>query len=167
MAAPPSYDTAVNHPGGMPPPVAPGAYAPHPGAPYGAPPPPPPGAVYPPGQMYPGAVPPPPGQQKMMPPPPPGYQPVTQVVGGAPVVLVQPGVQGFRPVQTMCPFCQQQVMTRVRYEPGGLTWLAAGGIALMGCWLGCCLIPLCIDECKDAVHECPNCNKIIATKQRI
>merc|ERR1712002_358114 len=168
---PPAYNEAVPPPGTAYPP--PGAAYPPPAAAY-----PPPGAAYPPPPpgSYPaqqgGAYPPPPpgvyvaqpgyGQQKGV--PPPGYQ---QVAGGQTVVVIQSQIQSYQPVQTTCPFCQQTIMTRVRYESGGLTWLAAGGIALMGCWLGCCLIPFCIDEAKDAIHECPSCNKIIAKKSRL
>lgn len=163
---PPSYNQAVGPP-------PPGAAYPPPGPAYQPVPPPPPGSYT--GQPVGGAYPPPPppgpytaqpgyGQQKGMPPPPPGY--LQQGPGGT-TVIVQSGIQSYHPVQTQCMYCQQMIMTRVRYETGGLTWLAVGGLAIMGCWLGCCLIPLCIDEAKDAVHECPNCNKIIATKPRL
>lgn len=168
---PPSYSQAVPAGTAYPPPGA--AYPPQ-GTAY---PPPPPGAypanpagAYPPQPAGPYTAQPGYGQQKGMPPPAPGY-PQLGVQGPGPggptIIMVQPGINSFQPVQTNCPFCQQLIQTRVRYETGGLTWLAVGGLALMGCWGGCCLIPLCIDEAKDAVHECPACNKIIATKQRL
>lgn len=37
------------------------------------------------------------------------------------------------------------------------TWTAAGGLALAGCVLGCCLLPFAWDTCKDATHTCPEC----------
>ena len=44
-------------------------------------------------------------------------------------------------------------MTEATYRPGLLTWLIAGGVCLVGCWLGCCLIPFCIDGVQDVEHR--------------
>ena len=52
------------------------------------------------------------------------------------------------PTRCKCPNCRQEVVSRVDYEPGGLTWLISGILCLFGCWLGCCLIPFCVDDCK-------------------
>ncbi|XP_055336464.1 lipopolysaccharide-induced tumor necrosis factor-alpha factor homolog [Paramacrobiotus metropolitanus] len=71
------------------------------------------------------------------------------------------------PVMMTCPHCSQQIQTRVVYESGALTWLLVGGSLLIGCWLGCCLIPTCIDACKDAVHTCPNCKNFIGKYKRL
>ena len=93
---------------------------------------------------------------------------------------------GRNPVRTICPHCGKtvsnttvvlyyvmkitfpmkpfKVMTEVSYKSGAVTWLSCGGCAILGCCLGCCLIPFCIDDLKDAVHTCPNCKKIITTK---
>jgi lipopolysaccharide-induced tumor necrosis factor-alpha factor len=171
---PPSYESTMN-PQGAPMPSPPGQVPMYANAPY----PPPPGAgAYPPPPGT-GAYPPPPpgaapyGQQKNFPPPPPGYQhgqqgvPTVSGQAGQVIVVQQTAIHSFQPVLTHCPYCQQQVTTRVEYDNGMLTWLAAAGIAIMGCWLGCCLIPLCVDECKDAIHTCPACSKIIARKNRI
>jgi len=57
-----------------------------------------------------------------------------------------------------CPSCSANVNTKVRSTPGVVAWLSGFLIALFGCWLGCCLIPCCIDECMDSHHYCPNCN---------
>jgi len=156
--APPAY------PGGPPPqygapPMAPGAYQPGMAPPPGAYPP-PPGGAYP--QPPPGAY---------APPPPGAYPPPGQAVAVAPAanvtVVVQAPQLGFYPATVTCPHCQKTVQTRVQYESGGLTWLAIGGLCLFGCWAGCCLIPCCINECKDAIHHCTSCNKIIGTKRRL
>lgn len=32
---------------------------------------------------------------------------------------------------------------------------------------GCCLIPFCIDGCKDTIHTCPNCGQIIVRRNRL
>ena len=47
-------------------------------------------------------------------------------------VVVQQPQLGFYPTTVRCPHCQQSVQTNVRYDSGGLTWLAIGGLLLMG-----------------------------------
>ena len=90
-------------------------------------------------------------------PGPPGYE--TKQIGGYPVqpgygYPVQPVVQGQtqgttiihtqptqllvgmkffeNPVAMTCPYCQASIVTATTYEPGSLTWIACGGVALMG-----------------------------------
>ncbi|XP_020377021.1 lipopolysaccharide-induced tumor necrosis factor-alpha factor homolog [Rhincodon typus] len=82
-------------------------------------------------------------------------------------VYVQPRQLGFQPTQTTCASCNQLVLTRVVYSPGALTWLSCGGLFLVGCWLGCCLIPFCIDGLKDVEHFCPNCGANIGACRRL
>ena len=66
-----------------------------------------------------------------------------QPVYGVPVFIA-----GDYPVQCTCPHCKQTVVTRIEKQSGLLTWLLIGILLLIGCWLGCCLIPLCVDGCK-------------------
>ncbi|XP_052791283.1 LITAF domain-containing protein-like isoform X2 [Mya arenaria] len=141
------------------------------------------------------AAPPPyPGNEKGMPPPPnpaypqqqgpaaypqqqqgyPGGQYGQQQYGqqGTTVVVSQPAytvVQHFResPVRIKCQFCQADVVTSTFYETGTLTWVACFVIAIVGCWIGCCLIPFCMDACKDVVHQCPNCNQQVGRYNRM
>ncbi|XP_066305154.1 lipopolysaccharide-induced tumor necrosis factor-alpha factor homolog isoform X2 [Branchiostoma lanceolatum] len=181
-------------PGAYPPGQQPGTYPPQqqPGA-YPPPQPGQPGA-YPPGPQQPGpgqpvvymTQPPGPVQYPAQPhlatypqPPPGGYTPQGPGQPPAPpgttVIVSQPGVivtspQSFRtgyPVTCVCPTCHQTVQTRVDSEVGLITWLAMGGLFLVGCWAGCCLIPLCIDELKDARHSCPNCSTHLGTYDRV
>ncbi|CAH1246386.1 LITAF [Branchiostoma lanceolatum] len=156
-------------PGAYPPGQQPGAYPPQqqPGA-YPPPQPGQPGA-YPPGPQQPGYPQPPPGgytpQGPGQPPAPPG---TTVIVSQPGVIVTSP--QSFRtgyPVTCVCPTCHQTVQTRVDSEVGLITWLAMGGLFLVGCWAGCCLIPLCIDELKDARHSCPNCSTHLGTYDRV
>ncbi|PAA92246.1 hypothetical protein BOX15_Mlig024054g1, partial [Macrostomum lignano] len=130
---------------------------------------PPQGGSYPPqGQQYPVSS----GYQAQ-----PGYPPTSYAPGGgyAPVVTAQPTTvvvmtnQNFRdvPVNTVCQFCNQQIITCIRFQDGLLTYLACVGICLIGCDLGCCLIPFCLDSCKDVVHTCPNCNHKLGKFSRV
>ncbi|KAK2185134.1 hypothetical protein NP493_245g00003 [Ridgeia piscesae] len=78
-------------------------------------------------------------------------------------------VQEFRntPVQTVCPFCQATIITAIEYNVGCLTWLLAVVIVIVGCPLGCCLVPFFMDGCKDVVHTCPNCHQQISRWGRL
>ncbi|XP_035671635.1 lipopolysaccharide-induced tumor necrosis factor-alpha factor homolog [Branchiostoma floridae] len=111
-----------------------------------------------------------PGQVPMdynQPPPPPPPMGTTVVVSqpGAIVVAGQRQFTSHEPVQVTCSTCQQLVQTRVDYEIGLMTWVAMGGLCLIGCDLGCCLIPLCVKQLKDARHSCPNCNTHLGSHQ--
>ncbi|KAK7507192.1 hypothetical protein BaRGS_00001127 [Batillaria attramentaria] len=97
----------------------------------------------------------------------PGYQ-----SGQTTVVVTQPAltmVQTFResPVHTRCPHCQAEIMTATHYETGTFTWIICLILCLVGCDLGCCLIPFCVDGCKDVIHSCPNCRQQVARWSRM
>lgn len=145
---PPPYQA-----GGYPPPAQP-AYPQQPG--------------YPPQQGY------PPPQAGY--PPPQGYAPpvgahathqTTTIIQQPTAVVVGSAVYGESPVSMMCPYCNATIVTSVTYNPGTLTWLACGGLILVGCWAGCCLIPFCIDGMQDAVHSCPNCRRQLGAYRRM
>ena len=94
------------------------------------------------------------------PPPPP-------VITYAPTATyIQPlgGFLSHAPQALQCPTCRQQIITVVRYEPGGGTWLIALIIFLFGGFLGCCLIPFCVTSMQDAVHTCPSCRALIGRR---
>eukprot|EP01115_Flamella_aegyptia_P008861 TRINITY_DN37091_c0_g1_i1.p1 TRINITY_DN37091_c0_g1~~TRINITY_DN37091_c0_g1_i1.p1 ORF type:complete len:161 (-),score=37.55 TRINITY_DN37091_c0_g1_i1:154-579(-) len=74
---------------------------------------------------------------------------------------------GETPQRHYCQFCGNHVVTEVRYETGTLTWIAAGGLVLLGCIFGCCLIPFCVDSMKDPVHVCPACHNVVGRKNRV
>ena len=120
-----------------------------------------------------GGPPPPPQYGQPNPPypgypqgPPQGYpgQPQMQQPTTANVIYVQSHEMRFNkyPAQIQCPSCHNAVTTQVTPVNGLLTWLACGGACLFGCWLGCCLIPFCIDDLKDFEHRCPNCHSVVS-----
>ncbi|KAI2808813.1 hypothetical protein BLOT_006761 [Blomia tropicalis] len=94
---------------------------------------------------------------------------ITFGIAAAPVTATVIVRQGFGPypMQVTCSNCNASVMTETSASPGLLTWLLSGTLLLVGCWLGCCLIPCCIPECQDIEHRCPNCKIQIGTYRRL
>ncbi|XP_062581068.1 LITAF domain-containing protein-like [Saccostrea cucullata] len=108
------------------------------------------------------------------PPPPPGYSQPPPAYGHqqqTTVVMAGHPVMGhiFREtsVPMQCPYCRANITTSTSYETGTLTWIICGVLILFGLWLGCCLIPFCIDGCKDVIHTCPNCNQVVGKYNRM
>mmetsp|Transcript_29552 Transcript_29552/g.41570 ORF Transcript_29552/g.41570 Transcript_29552/m.41570 type:complete len:129 (+) Transcript_29552:109-495(+) len=91
------------------------------------------------------------------------------IVDDRQALLQQPQqmIWGELPQRCICQFCGKQIVSSVTYEAGTLTWLVAGGLCLVGCFLGCCLIPFAVDSMKDPVHVCPHCHHQIGKKSRI
>lgn len=90
-------------------------------------------------QPGPPAYPGPPGYETKQPvayPQQPGY-PVqghhqTTVIQTQPTHVIV-GMRFFEnPVAMTCPYCQASIVTATTYEPGTLTWIACGGVAMMG-----------------------------------
>lgn len=48
----------------------------------------------------------------------------------------------------ICPYCHQSIITRTKKSNGVIVWLASAGICLLGCMIGCCLIPFFLDGLK-------------------
>ncbi|KAK1876904.1 Cell death-inducing p53-target protein 1 [Dissostichus eleginoides] len=71
------------------------------------------------------------------------------------------------PVQTVCPHCQQAIVTRISHDVGLMNTLFCLFCFFVGCDLGCCLIPCLIDDLKDVTHTCPYCKGYIYTFKRI
>eukprot|EP00178_Gracilaria_changii_P010259 TRINITY_DN29892_c0_g1_i1.p1 TRINITY_DN29892_c0_g1~~TRINITY_DN29892_c0_g1_i1.p1 ORF type:complete len:144 (-),score=6.57 TRINITY_DN29892_c0_g1_i1:103-471(-) len=65
------------------------------------------------------------------------------------------------PARVQCQICGTEQVTIVEKRNGLLTWGSAAALCLFGLSLGCCLIPFCLDECKDTVHICSNCHREI------
>ncbi|XP_069501683.1 lipopolysaccharide-induced tumor necrosis factor-alpha factor homolog isoform X2 [Ambystoma mexicanum] len=94
-------------------------------------------------------------------PPQRGYQ-----NPGGPAVMIG-NMSRETPMRTTCPACQQPIVTSISYTSGAMAWLLCILLALLGCILGCCLIPFFVDSCKDVNHYCPSCNHLVAKHKRL
>lgn len=128
---------------------------------------------------------------KTGPPPPPyeptPYPPPSYTPAGVPTMGGVPPASPFTPAEaytsgptivttivplgpgsthTICPQCHAEIDTTTKTEPGMIAYISGVVIALMGCWLGCCLIPCCIDECMDVHHSCPSCKSYLGRYRR-
>ncbi|XP_030068564.1 cell death-inducing p53-target protein 1 [Microcaecilia unicolor] len=102
-------------------------------------------------------------------PSPSGHTATVFVPSGAAttVTVLQGEIFQGTPVQTVCPHCQQAVITRTSHEIGLMNLLLCCFCCAVGCDLGCCLIPCVMDEFKDVMHSCPNCKAYIYTYKRM
>ncbi|XP_069427570.1 lITAF domain-containing protein [Ovis canadensis] len=71
------------------------------------------------------------------------------------------------PVQFTCPYCMNRIITVTTPVPGVLTWLLCTGIFVAGCFLGCCLVPFCVDSLMDVRHTCPVCRQELFLYKRL
>ncbi|KAL5018827.1 hypothetical protein ScPMuIL_004549 [Solemya velum] len=118
----------------------------------------------------PGPLPGPPPGPPAGPPPAYGFnnlygQHSTTIVQQPVVTLVQRFTA--TPVHTVCPTCRSSIVTSTEYEVGTFAWIAAAIIFFLGFWLFCCLIPFCLNDCKDVVHTCPSCHAHIGRYNRL
>lgn len=67
------------------------------------------------------------------------------------------------PAPVDCPICHNREMTRVDYQSGGYTHVAAALLCFVFC-LGC--IPYLITSLKDVVHKCGHCGATLAIWHR-
>ena len=69
-----------------------------------------------------------------------------------------------KPQIAHCCRCRANVQSRVVYQIGLGTIISGGLVALTGGSAGCCLIPCCIKDFKNAVHFCTVCGQELGTK---
>lgn len=91
--------------------------------------------------------------------PPPNPRPAPVPYQQPQVMVLQAPVWTRLSQPTVCPSCQQQVMTTINYNHFGsiLPWISCLLIACSCAYCCCCFIPFCINDCKTADHYCPQC----------
>ncbi|KAA0705422.1 hypothetical protein E1301_Tti009713 [Triplophysa tibetana] len=55
--------------------------------------------------------------------------------------------------QTQCPFCHEYITTDVTKTVSSTSYLMSFIFIMFCCVAGCCLLPFCLDTCKDVVHS--------------
>jgi len=68
---------------------------------------------------------------------------------------------GEEPMEVHCHHCNTQVTTTVTKVIGLGNTAGCMICCCLGGWYGCCLIPCCVDEFKDTIHSCPNCEQLL------
>ena len=84
------------------------------------------------------------------------YMPVAPTLQAPPIMHF-----GRTPIQCVCPRCRANILTRLEHRNGALAWLICVILVLVGCGLGCCLIPFCIDDLGNVEHYCPQCAALL------
>uniref|UniRef100_A0A182R1C4 LITAF domain-containing protein n=1 Tax=Anopheles farauti TaxID=69004 RepID=A0A182R1C4_9DIPT len=98
-------------------------------------------------------------------PPSSPFTPQQPVLTGAQIVTTVVPI-GPQSTHMICPSCHAEVNTKTTTSPGMIAYVSGFLIGLFGCWLGCCLIPCCIDECMDVHHTCPRCEAYLGRHRR-
>lgn len=83
-----------------------------------------------------------------------------------------PSSQGFHysrtvPAVVKCVHCGKEGLTTIRYETGVGTFLICVGCVMVGCFMGCCLVPFGDHNCKDGHHQCSGCGAKVGVRKVI
>ncbi|KAL6481874.1 hypothetical protein MHYP_G00099540 [Metynnis hypsauchen] len=79
-------------------------------------------------------------------------------------VVIQPRLREI-PAQLKCMYCQRDIVTVTRFINGALVWTIFTFLCAFLIW-PFCLIPFCVNGCKDVEHSCPYCHNIISVYRR-
>ncbi|KAL6481877.1 hypothetical protein MHYP_G00099570 [Metynnis hypsauchen] len=93
----------------------------------------------------------------------PIHQPIIQQTPGP--VVMRPPLKD-TPGRMRCTCCQQEMVTVTRGVNGALTWTIFATLLIFLIW-PFCLIPFCVDACKDIEHSCPNCQNVVYIHKRM
>ena len=78
---------------------------------------------------------------------------------------------GIDPMWATCPNCDEEIFTTTQKSTSVFQCLAVGGMCLFGlfcpCLFCCFYIPLCMNDWKDVLHTCPNCNYAIGKYKKL
>lgn len=98
---------------------------------------------------------------------PPPYSPGPSPVAPATVVIQPSGMPplGPEPARIVCPSCRANITTRLEYETTTKTHMMCVIMCIFGLW-PCCLIPYCMDTCKNTNHHCPSCGAYLGQYKR-
>lgn len=68
------------------------------------------------------------------------------------------------PANILCPMCEKRGITETHKKTSIAQWVFCLGMFTVGCAAGCCLIPFCVDGCKDTIHICSHCKVPLGRK---
>ncbi|KAL3154623.1 hypothetical protein ABBQ32_014072 [Trebouxia sp. C0010 RCD-2024] len=64
------------------------------------------------------------------------------------------------PAIITCTQCRATGQTYTYQESGCCVWFSAITCIFLGCW-PCAWMPFCFGSCKDTVHRCSNCGRVV------
>ena len=76
---------------------------------------------------------------------------------------------GIDPMWATCPNCDEEILTTIEKSVSRYQCLIASGAIASLIGFICCfwMIPYCMDDWKDVLHTCPNCNYEIGKYEKI
>lgn len=95
--------------------------------------------------------------QFVAPQPPPPYAVAPPL---PPVASAMETIWGPEPMVVVCPFCRHVTETTIETERSSFAHASAITMFLSGCW-PCCVLPYCMESCKNTRHFCPICQQLL------